>query len=114
MASAASITASQIFVEGMTSVITGASSGIGRATAMFCAGKGMNVWMVDNDKEELDAAKELVLEKCSKKDSQVRDYVTLLFQFPISILIATHPENRGSGGGRCRRESHSFAIGRSV
>lgn len=69
---AASITASRVLVEGMTSVITGASSGIGRAAAMTCAAKGMNVWMVDIDQEELDAAKELVLRQCSNKDSQVR------------------------------------------
>ena len=67
-----SITASKIFVEGMTSVITGASSGIGRAMAMQCAAKGMNVWMVDIDKDELDVAKELVMGKCLNKETQVR------------------------------------------
>lgn len=55
----------------MTAVITGASSGIGRAAAMTCAKKAMNVWMVDIDKEELDVAKELVMKECSKKDAQV-------------------------------------------
>lgn len=72
------VTASKIFVEGMTSVITGASSGIGRAMAMTCATKGMNVWMVDNDEEELATAKKLVVEKCSNQETQVRYYATVL------------------------------------
>jgi NADP-dependent 3-hydroxy acid dehydrogenase YdfG len=61
-----------ILKEGNTAVITGASSGIGRATALTCAQKGMNVWMVDVDKEELEAAKELVLQKRLNETSQVR------------------------------------------
>lgn len=67
----ATITASQIFVEGNTAVITGASSGIGRATALTCAEKGMHVWLVDIDEEELEVAKELCISKCTKKDAQV-------------------------------------------
>lgn len=57
------ITASAVIKQGNTAVITGASSGIGRATALTCAAKGMSVWMIDIDKEELEAAKELVLQK---------------------------------------------------
>lgn len=68
---APTVTAAKIFMEGMTAVITGASSGIGRATAMTLASKGMNVWIVDIDKEELDAARELVMGKCLNKDAQV-------------------------------------------
>lgn len=54
------LTASAILKEGNTAVITGASSGIGRAAALYCASKGMNVWMVDIDANELDAATSLV------------------------------------------------------
>ena len=54
----------------MTAVITGASSGIGRAAALDFAGRGMNVWMVDIDQAELEAAKELVLGKCQDASSQ--------------------------------------------
>ena len=57
------ITASAVLKEGNTAVITGASSGIGRSCALTCASKGMNVWLVDIDKEELEAAKELVVQK---------------------------------------------------
>ena len=67
-----SITASKVFVEGMTAVITGASSGIGRAMAMTCAAKGMNVWMVDIDQDELDTAKELVMGNRLNQGTQVR------------------------------------------
>lgn len=65
-----SITASAILQAGKTAVITGASSGIGRATALACASRGMNVWMVDNDEEELLLSKDLVQKEC-KDASQV-------------------------------------------
>jgi NADPH:quinone reductase-like Zn-dependent oxidoreductase len=56
--------------ENNTAVITGASSGIGRAAAMNFAARGMNVWMVDVDAEELHIAKQLVESK-RKNESQV-------------------------------------------
>ena len=62
---------SDVVKAGNTAVITGASSGIGRATAVAFAAKGMHVWMLDIDKEELEAAKEVVLSKRAS-DSQVR------------------------------------------
>jgi NAD(P)-dependent dehydrogenase (short-subunit alcohol dehydrogenase family) len=57
------LTASAILKEGNTAVITGASSGIGRAAAMYCASQGMNVWMADIDEAELAAARGLVESK---------------------------------------------------
>lgn len=51
---------------GNTAVITGASSGIGRAAALEFAAKGLNVWLVDVDAEELGLALEVVVDK--KKD----------------------------------------------
>jgi D-arabinose 1-dehydrogenase-like Zn-dependent alcohol dehydrogenase len=65
------LTASAILKEGNTAVITGASSGIGRAAAMYCASQGMNVWMADIDKYELGAAREIVEAKAVSSD-QVR------------------------------------------
>mmetsp|Transcript_9068 Transcript_9068/g.12563 ORF Transcript_9068/g.12563 Transcript_9068/m.12563 type:complete len:324 (-) Transcript_9068:227-1198(-) len=56
----------EIFTSGNTAVITGASSGIGRATAIMCASKGMNVWLVDVDEEELKSALEMVDEEKEK------------------------------------------------
>lgn len=60
-----SLTATSVLKAGNTAVITGASSGIGRAMALFCAGKGMTVWMVDVDAAELEAAKELAMGKAT-------------------------------------------------
>ena len=40
---------SKIFCEGNTAVITGASSGIGKSAAYFCASKTMKVYMLDID-----------------------------------------------------------------
>ena len=65
------LTASAILKNGNTAVITGASSGIGRAAAMHCASKGMNVWLVDIDADELAAAKTLV-EQQAPSSNQVR------------------------------------------
>jgi len=47
---------SQIFTTGNTAIITGASSGIGRAAALFCASHGMHVYMIDVDEEDLSRA----------------------------------------------------------
>jgi NAD(P)-dependent dehydrogenase (short-subunit alcohol dehydrogenase family) len=79
-----------ILKEGNTAVITGASSGIGRATALDFASRGMNIWMIDIDQEELDAALELVKQKCSKSmTQQVRrlnksTYLLYSFSLPSS------------------------------
>ena len=51
-------------------MITGASSGIGRAAAIYCSSQGMNVWMIDIDGEDLKIAKELVLSARKNKSNQ--------------------------------------------
>ena len=66
-----SVTATSVLQTGNTAVITGASSGIGRAMAFFCASKGMNVWMVDVDREELETAKQMTLEKKSGEEQKI-------------------------------------------
>lgn len=79
-----------ILKEGNTAVITGASSGIGRATALDFASRGMNIWMIDIDQDELDVALELVKQKCSKSmTQQVRrldksTYLSYSFSLPSS------------------------------
>lgn len=65
------LTASEILKDGNTAVITGASSGIGRAAGMYCASKGMHVWLVDIDGDELALAKDVVA-KQAPSSNQVR------------------------------------------
>eukprot|EP01083_Nonionella_stella_P080333 220729_1 len=67
----AELTAKAVLKEGNTAVITGASSGIGRATAVYCSSIGMNVWMVDIDEKVLAQAKELVISKQAKKEQTI-------------------------------------------
>eukprot|EP00486_Rosalina_sp_Unknown_P011014 CAMPEP_0201592406 /NCGR_PEP_ID=MMETSP0190_2-20130828/190316_1 /ASSEMBLY_ACC=CAM_ASM_000263 /TAXON_ID=37353 /ORGANISM="Rosalina sp." /LENGTH=346 /DNA_ID=CAMNT_0048051173 /DNA_START=31 /DNA_END=1071 /DNA_ORIENTATION=- len=64
------LTAKAILKAGNTAVITGASSGIGRATALYCSSIGMNAWMIDIDEEELKLAQELVKGKAKDAKSQ--------------------------------------------
>ena len=61
---------SSVLGPGKTAVITGASSGIGKAAALDFASKGMNVWMIDIDKTELELANKLVQSKCRDSSSQ--------------------------------------------
>lgn len=56
---------------GCTAVITGASSGIGREAALYCAERGMNVWMVDVDATELHLAHQLVVSKQMSPDQVI-------------------------------------------
>merc|ERR1712038_365927 len=53
-----SITTNEVFQEDHTAVITGAGSGIGRAAAFECASRGMHVWLVDVDENDLKQTKE--------------------------------------------------------
>lgn len=52
---------------GNTAVITGASSGIGRAAALYCSEKGMNVWMIDIDTDELDIAHDMAVKSSEER-----------------------------------------------
>jgi len=65
------LTATAILKKGNTAVITGASSGIGRAAAVYCASQGMNVWMVDIDEKELKTAQEMVASKAADKEQKI-------------------------------------------
>lgn len=63
------IALSDIFCKKNTAVITGASSGIGRAASIKCAKAGMNVWMLDIDADDLSNAVRVV--KSHASDDQI-------------------------------------------
>jgi len=67
----APLTANAILKEGNTAVITGASSGIGRAAAVYCSSVGMNVWLIDIDADDLKTAKEMVCAKAKTKEQKI-------------------------------------------
>lgn len=58
-----SVSVHKVFERNHTAVITGASSGIGRTAAIECALKGMHVWMVDVDEDELKRTKQDVQDR---------------------------------------------------
>uniref|UniRef100_A0A8H7N638 Uncharacterized protein n=1 Tax=Bionectria ochroleuca TaxID=29856 RepID=A0A8H7N638_BIOOC len=49
--------ASAVFAPGATALITGAAAGIGLAIAKLCQSKGMNLFLVDINADDLEAAK---------------------------------------------------------
>ena len=64
------ITLTSLMQPGNTAVVTGASSGIGKAACLKFASYGMNVWMIDIDEKELSTAQQLVQEQhCHSKHS---------------------------------------------
>ena len=70
-----STSTSQYFKPGATACVTGASSGIGRAAALMCAAKGMHVFLVDVDVEDLETAKKLVVERASAESQKIEALV---------------------------------------
>lgn len=66
-----SITLTSLMQPNHTAVVTGASSGIGRAACLRCAQAGMHVWMIDVDAEELLLAQALVKSKASSEQQLI-------------------------------------------
>ncbi|KAG7344703.1 oxidoreductase [Nitzschia inconspicua] len=71
-------TLSSLLKPGHTAVVTGASSGIGRAACLEFVKRGMNVWMIDIDEEQLQLAHSKVQETAvvtpSSETSQIIEY----------------------------------------
>lgn len=78
---------SKVFCEGRIAVITGASSGIGKGAALFCASKLMKVYMLDIDEENLKEATEEIKSACPK--SFVQAEVVDVMDFSGMQAIAT-------------------------
>lgn len=60
---------SDLMKPGHTAVVTGASSGIGKAASLAFASSGMHVWMLDIDGAELLEAQKFVKQQVSDKES---------------------------------------------
>jgi NAD(P)-dependent dehydrogenase (short-subunit alcohol dehydrogenase family) len=65
------ISLTSLMKPGNTAVVTGASSGIGRAACLKFAQAGMNVWMIDIDAEELLLAQRLCKSKAPSPSKQM-------------------------------------------
>ena len=69
-----SLELSNIFCKNNSAVITGASSGIGRAASIKCAKHGMNVWMLDIDSDDLSKAVQIVKSHATN-DQLIQDVI---------------------------------------
>jgi len=65
------VTLTELIKHGNTAVVSGASSGIGRAASIKFAAAGMNVWMVDVDAKELATAQKLAKSAATYDDQLV-------------------------------------------
>ena len=104
------LTANAILKAGNTAVITGASSGIGRATALYCASIGMNAWMVDIDEEELKLAKELVTSKA--KDAKTQKIEMRKVDVSDMQQMEKLSKEVFDGDGKCNFLMNNAGIGR--
>mmetsp|Transcript_30345 Transcript_30345/g.66716 ORF Transcript_30345/g.66716 Transcript_30345/m.66716 type:complete len:313 (-) Transcript_30345:41-979(-) len=106
---------SQYLHPGGTAVITGASTGIGKAAAFMCAAKGMNVYLVDIDEDEVAAAATEVKKKGSP-DQKIEAVVSDVsdegaMRAVADTVFAAHGEvsflmnNAGTGKGGGALES---------
>ncbi|OJJ68428.1 hypothetical protein ASPBRDRAFT_46623 [Aspergillus brasiliensis CBS 101740] len=84
-----------VFRPGATALITGAASGIGLATAQFCRTHGMNLILIDNNKEALETAASTLPSSSNSTTttthhmdvSNLSDWQTL-----HSSITTTHPQ----------------------
>lgn len=102
------VKASDILVPGNTAVITGASSGIGKAAAVFCAEKGMHVWMLDVDEPELAAAKKEV--ETSRADAKTQTIETRKADVSKPEDLAAVADEVFGSGGSCHFLMNNAAI----
>lgn len=80
-----SVTLRDLMKTGFTAVVTGASSGIGRAACLQFASEGMNVLMVDIDAKDLAVAQRM----CKAKVAHVSNHS----QFILAEVVDVSDEN---------------------
>ena len=104
------VTLSELMKHHHTAVVSGASSGIGRAASIKFAAAGMNVWMVDVDAKELAAAQKLAKAAATFEDQLVlaeivdvsdANAVSILAQLVFEAVGKCHilMNNAGTGLG---------------
>ncbi|CAD6227364.1 GSCOCG00006133001-RA-CDS [Cotesia congregata] len=64
-------------IEGKHVVITGGSSGIGKAVAMLAAKMGAHVTIIARDVQKLEASRNDIMSACKNRDSQRIEYLSL-------------------------------------
>jgi len=101
-------TASEVLKPGCTAVITGASSGIGRSAALNFAGRGMNVWMIDIDDDELVAARKLVEAKKVSDDQRIKSRSV---DVRVEEGLEAVAEDVFADGGKCHILMNNAGVG---
>ena len=102
---------SSVLKAGCTAVITGASSGIGRAAALDFASRGMNVWMVDIDAEELKEATALVEKQQASASQTIQGRVVDVSDEQAMKNLA---DEVFAEGGKCHFLMNNAAVQLSV
>ncbi|CAB9528164.1 Probable oxidoreductase EphD [Seminavis robusta] len=108
MADASSISCSSLIKAGNTAVVTGASSGIGRAACFEFSKAGMNVFMADIDEEELKAAQELVKLTSTNANAKIAIQVV---DVADAAAVESFAEAVFADGGKCHILMNNAGIG---
>jgi NADP-dependent 3-hydroxy acid dehydrogenase YdfG len=104
------ITLTGLMQHGNTAVVTGASSGIGRAAALAFAKAGMHVWMVDVDVVELTGAQKMVKQHKVDEDQLIlAERVDVSDSTAMELLAQQVFENTG----KCHVLMNNAGIGLS-
>ncbi|CAG9991050.1 unnamed protein product [Clonostachys byssicola] len=82
--------ASAVFAPGATALITGAAAGIGLAVAKLCQSKGMNLFLVDINADDLEAAKKALSTETNNVVTAVADVSSTSYWQSLKATAADH------------------------